>query len=455
MDYSLITKDQIQKRFYSLPAKIRDVLNSESSIESLRQICRNHHLDSERILIVEQLVGLIFLGFVSPNELKKEIIENLHLNDKHSSDIVNEINQKTFASIRSEIDKVYLPAQISSGEIWESKPPTEIHEEDIIDLRKIEAEKIEVESPKIISSEPAEKIEPEIKLEEKKEIEKEEISRPFASIPQKSALEAEPVIIHKEADVRPVLGQKRSLGGLFSFLGSPKEEDKPKVQVSLEYQIESKKPLEKKENLPVETPKIIHQEPRVVHYTELRTPLDNANKEIKPLNSKIEPIMPLIPPKPKIEIPIVKEKEIEIKIPLPEIDKGIDYQVKPEKKGFFKWLFNLFVKKEKTIKEIPDIVVEEKKMPVEEMPAPIKDTNKVNKEIKSLVPKIEEIAEPPKKFDYQLRNKFPEIKSAVEPIKEQKSFGAVQGKSPEIKSKEELKEGDGIIDLRTFEKFKK
>src|SRR3989338_9044433 len=100
MDYLLITEQQAQKKYNSLPDKIRNILDSENNVMAVGQICRQHHLDDERILMVNQLVALILLGFVSPNDFRQEIIDNLHLNYQHANDIAKEIHEKIFAPIR-------------------------------------------------------------------------------------------------------------------------------------------------------------------------------------------------------------------------------------------------------------------------------------------------------------------------------------------------------------------
>ena len=111
MNYSLLTEQQLQKKYYFLPENIKAVLDSENNMETARQICRAHHLnDEEKVLVVEQLIGLILLGFVPADDLSREISENIHLNKKHADDISSEINRKIFASIKSEIDKIYVPA---------------------------------------------------------------------------------------------------------------------------------------------------------------------------------------------------------------------------------------------------------------------------------------------------------------------------------------------------------
>ena len=200
MDYSLLTEQQLQKKYYFLPENIKAVLDSENNMEIARQICRAHHLnDEEKVLIVEQLIGLILLGFVSADDLSREISENIHLNKKHADDISSEINRKIFALIKSDIDKIYAPAGALAEEksvAEESVPPMEISEEHTVDLR---AQKVEVKPPE---SAPL----PEVKIAATEDKDK-------------------PFILHTQEEMKPTLGMKKSLGGLFGFSGG--KEEKP------------------------------------------------------------------------------------------------------------------------------------------------------------------------------------------------------------------------------------
>jgi hypothetical protein len=280
MDYSLLTEQQIQKRFDSLPKEIKNVLDSKNDIEIVRQICRNHYLDEERTLMVEQLTGLVLLGFVLPDELSREISKNLNLNIKHSADIAAEIDRKIFAPIRSDLEKVYKP--LSSGTLSEEK--------EVLDLRKTETEKeiseepkkeTVFEEPKVISLE--EKKE-EIKTEEVKPIEvaEEKIQPQITQSPITELPHEGPVIIHKEDEIKPIAETKKSLGGLFGFLRKSKEErispvkaqveiglveaDKRGFQDMIEADLRGKAKDES-------SPKI-----RVVHYTEAPTPVNPFEK---------------------------------------------------------------------------------------------------------------------------------------------------------------------------------
>ena len=267
MDYSLLTEQQLQKKYYFLPENIKAVLDSENNIETARQICRAHHLnDEEKILIIEQLIGLILLGFVSADDLSREISENIHLNKKHADDISSEINRKIFAPIKSEIDKIYAPAAT-------------LAEEHTIDLRQIMKQREEEILPP--------------KIETK-------VEAPPAPVEG-------PVIIHKEAEIKPTLGIKKSLGGLFDLVGKKEEKPKP-VEAQVEIGSGSQPTTDNKQPM------------RVVHYTEMRTPL-TPTTQMPPIPPSTSPLSPIQPIMKKEEPPVVSKAELKKEEPKKEEPK--------------------------------------------------------------------------------------------------------------------------------------
>lgn len=226
MDYSLITEQNIQKRYHSLPEKLRSVLDSEKNAELVNSICNNHYLkDGEKIVIVEQLVALVILGFIEFEELKKEISENLNLNIQHSTDIVSEINKKIFEPVKSDIENNYKP--VMSESLPPRQPMAEVRPKPFSPLDvlkeapaapKPQAPMAEIPvskpivSPAPLPVAPKPPVQPSI---EKKD-----------SLPSAAPATNGPLIIHKEAEFKPLSENKKSLGGFFNFLNKGAAEKK-------------------------------------------------------------------------------------------------------------------------------------------------------------------------------------------------------------------------------------
>ncbi|MCL5004564.1 MAG: hypothetical protein M1170_01300 [Patescibacteria group bacterium] len=157
MDYSLITEQQFQKRVYDLPSILKNALNSESVMGTIRHICQSHYFDDEKTLTIEQLTALVLSGFVAIEDISKEIAENLEINKQLADSIYQEIDKKIFLSLRDEIKKVYSPLVVPKSALSWGAPKIELKpvtKEGIVDLKTkpavgISSEIIEIKSKEI------------------------------------------------------------------------------------------------------------------------------------------------------------------------------------------------------------------------------------------------------------------------------------------------------------------
>ncbi|TSC82821.1 MAG: hypothetical protein G01um101420_3 [Parcubacteria group bacterium Gr01-1014_20] len=117
MNYSLFEPQILVDRFASLPENIKSSLNHPSDAEIVEQICRNNFLeDGDKILMVQQLTTLVLMGFLLPEELGREIANNLHLNLKAGQAIAEEIDRKIFTSIHADLKRVYSPLKEAAAD---------------------------------------------------------------------------------------------------------------------------------------------------------------------------------------------------------------------------------------------------------------------------------------------------------------------------------------------------
>lgn len=264
-----IPRQQVLNRWDALPINLREALFAEQNADILWRACENQHLSEDKIRIVATLSGDVIMGFMHPEDLTAEIKTTLGINPEIAASISREIDRKIFGPIKTDLEKVYAPA-VSGAEL----PPTieereereEEREEEIIDLRA------EAKKPEGIKEK---KILPEI--------------IPIVLQKIKKEPEGGPKIIHEEKKIPPLIDtRKRSLGGLFGFLkkeeaphrppdgGGAGQGDKRKEGNTLPVKIklETKESFgemalpQKSEIAKTEIPK-----PRVVHYSDLRTPL--------------------------------------------------------------------------------------------------------------------------------------------------------------------------------------
>ncbi len=341
-----ISKQQKMDRWDNLPDNLKQALFSEQNSTILWRICENQHLPADRISAIAVVTGYVILGFIHAEDLAKEIKDELGINQEIANVIALEIDRKIFGPIRNDLEKVYsMPVEEKETEA------------ETLDLRKKTAEqrlgevvapasgagisgKTEVkpvieepvsagtEKPKIVSAE-----EKPVQIEKGKE-----------GLPAEAPAEAGPMIIHKEAEFKPLSADKKSLGGLFGFLKKDKER-KPEAVSAAKAQIElGNQPLTgqglESEQQPAEmkSPKVAKTEipkVRVVHYSDVPMPTspfpgEGAGRpESEAVIERHEPL--------KDEKAIEKDKGIEIKPPEnlptgPSVVKTPSQRVNPPQK---------------------------------------------------------------------------------------------------------------------------
>lgn len=443
-----INQQQASDRFDSLPDNIKDVGFSPVTVQIIQQVSDNNHLNRDRMFVISKLVGYVLFGFIHPEDLAKEIREELNIAPEIANSIAGEIDRKIFASVRGDLEKNYAPP---APEVARVPAESAVPPESVIDLKgsRVVAEAAD-DKQKIAEAVPAEiPITPEIKAEPQKVVAKE----------IKIAEEPAPVIIHKETEFRPTTGEavKRSLGGIFGLL-TPKE--KPSEVKPAVARIEMTGPEKPKEDVLKPAPAVKPEPPkiRVVHYTELRTPFSplDATRD-KPVEAPVKPPVsaptparlatqnvaggpPIIAPAQLQKEEIRKEVFPPVPAKMPEPSKISEFQKAtgslrpPETPKPFEP-----IRKPEPIRPFEPVKPVESVKPSEppQVMGPIKPAES---------PKP---TEPPKPFNIAqgkpLEPPKPPQPPKTEEKKSEKPFGVTQDKPGD--------EGD-IIDLRTFEKIK-
>ncbi|MEK7555551.1 MAG: hypothetical protein AAB516_01895 [Patescibacteria group bacterium] len=306
-----ITRQQALQRWDILPDNLKEALFSEQNADVLWRACEAQHLSEDKIRVVATLAGDVIMGFIHPEDLAQEIKNTLGINSEIAASISREIDRKIFSPIKNDLEKVYSP--ITEEREWKK----EEREKEIVDLRteikkpeeireeKILPEIIPIILPKISEVQPP-KIE---KTSEEIKPQKIEIPSTFPIIPILE--EDQPKIIHEEKKITPLTDtRKRSLAGLFGFLKKEevekgKEKSAPPVKIKLETKesfAEMALP-QKSEIAKTEIPK-----PRVVHYSDLRTPLSPFGATQKEKEEKKEKNKEIKPPE---NLPITESHKIE------------------------------------------------------------------------------------------------------------------------------------------------
>ncbi|MBI4993847.1 hypothetical protein HZC33_02750 [Candidatus Wolfebacteria bacterium] len=360
-----ITKQQVLKRWDDLPMILREAIFSERNADILWGICEAQHLSKEKIRKISILAGDVIMGLTHQDDLAKEIRNETGINSEIVSLIVDEMDRKIFSLIKSEIEKAFALAW-PSEEIEENlEVGIEAGKPIVSDIIKQE---IKITRPKPSSAEPLKIITTE---------EGEKIILPKAGIeevpqvaPAPVSVAEGPVVLHKEEEaVKPIFGEKKSLGDLFGHLlgKKPFEGIEKKDVVSVAAQMEIPKQVEIKESQPA---LIAEQEKvREVHYENvLRTPITQAGEpmpvslspveqQIKPAvveEKKSEPIAEVVKEKQLSEEEKAKAKVVNFKV---EENKPEEKLIAPAKKNIFGFVKNLFKNKNKEVVNKQEIAV--------------------------------------------------------------------------------------------------
>ncbi len=114
-----LTEQELNRRFDSLPDKLKEALTSERNTRIVHQICDNNRIiDGEKRLMIEQLVGLVMLGIIHYYDMGLGIDEALSVNNpKFSNSIADEINIKIFSPIKNELENNYHPLTSTTSDV--------------------------------------------------------------------------------------------------------------------------------------------------------------------------------------------------------------------------------------------------------------------------------------------------------------------------------------------------
>ncbi len=253
-----ISQQQKLDRWDTLPDNLKEALFSEQNSNILWRVCEGQHLPVDKIPRVAVITGYIILGFIHAEDLAKEIKNELNINQEIANIIALEVDRKIFGPIRSDLEKVYsMPVEEKEIEM------------ETLDLRA-KAQALEVSEVKSAGVTAPAAEAPKIIPEEKPEAAK------APEISPAPAIQADgPMIIHKEAEFKPLSESKKSLGGLFGFLRKDREQ-KPETMTAAKVQVElgsqssgvSKEGQQPEKPEPSKVAKTEIPKVRVVHYTE-------------------------------------------------------------------------------------------------------------------------------------------------------------------------------------------
>ncbi|MGC9598894.1 MAG: hypothetical protein ABSE18_00735 [Minisyncoccia bacterium] len=111
-----ITTQQARNRWDYLTEALRFALFSDVNADFIMKTCEQEHLPLEKGLDVLAISGYVLLGFLHPEDLAGELKDELNLDIKICTPIAAAINSRVFSPLRQDIDKVYEPlSKLAAG----------------------------------------------------------------------------------------------------------------------------------------------------------------------------------------------------------------------------------------------------------------------------------------------------------------------------------------------------
>jgi len=121
-----VTNEDLIRRWDKVPQSMREDISSDANADFIWKTCDNEHLPEEKRYDVAGITGWVLLGFLHPGDLAEEIAERLQINRPTAGTIANAINERIFAPIKKELDEIYEPPSKFGSPIPE--PPRLVEE---------------------------------------------------------------------------------------------------------------------------------------------------------------------------------------------------------------------------------------------------------------------------------------------------------------------------------------
>ncbi len=103
--------EEFRKKEAKLPEELQDALSSEEFGDFYEEICTKYDILSY-LYELNEIVGNVFLGDLSPKDFKESIKDALNLSEEDSITFTQEFNHKIFYLVRSGLRKIYNSNEI-------------------------------------------------------------------------------------------------------------------------------------------------------------------------------------------------------------------------------------------------------------------------------------------------------------------------------------------------------
>jgi flagellar hook-length control protein FliK len=103
------TTQMIKERFDALPESIQELIISSNYQDIIIEIGKKYQLNVEQLGLLEQETTLVMMGLTPTKDFETELTRELKIDNTKGNQIVTEINEKIFLTIRDLLKLMYTP----------------------------------------------------------------------------------------------------------------------------------------------------------------------------------------------------------------------------------------------------------------------------------------------------------------------------------------------------------
>ncbi|MBI2888772.1 MAG: hypothetical protein HYY10_02495 [Candidatus Liptonbacteria bacterium] len=104
-----IQRKQLAQRWDMLPINLREAMTDERNSEILWKVCTDEHLSEEKTREVARIAAWVMMGFLHPADVANEVKLSIGIHPELAATIANTLNAKLFAPMREELEGTYAP----------------------------------------------------------------------------------------------------------------------------------------------------------------------------------------------------------------------------------------------------------------------------------------------------------------------------------------------------------
>ncbi len=122
MDTELLTPEELQEFYNSLPDDLQDAIFSPESMDTYNQIQERYALDPSQREELSIQTGLLMMGITEPKEYVLVLAEKLGIPRDKAAFIAQEVNRNILHGVRESLKEVHTVAQEEGVPLSQSTP---------------------------------------------------------------------------------------------------------------------------------------------------------------------------------------------------------------------------------------------------------------------------------------------------------------------------------------------